>query len=67
MNNSTKARLIMMLDREFDKTVVSIFNKQQLMDKSRSFHEKAKYAAEAAELESYLGTLLTMAEQILEG
>lgn len=67
MNNSTKVRLILMLDREFDETVASILNKQRLMDRSRSFQEKTKYAAEAAELEKYLGTLLTMAEQILEG
>ena len=67
MNNSTKTRLILMLDREFDNTIESIANKQQLMNTSFSYREKAEYAAQAAELEAYAETLLNIALQVLEG
>ena len=52
MDNTT--RLILMLDREFDKTVESIANKKFLMSRTGDFREIATLASEAAELEEYL-------------
>ena len=66
MNNSTKTRLIFMLDREFDKTFENIMNKKKLMDRTGNFKEIATLASEAAELEDYLETLLNMALKIME-
>jgi hypothetical protein len=63
MDNTT--RLILMLDREFDKTVESIINKKALMERTGDFREIATLAAEAAELEEYLGILFNMAQEIL--
>ena len=63
MDNTT--RLIIMLDREFDKTVESIANKKYLMDRTGDFREIAVLASEAAELEEYLETLFNMAQEIL--
>lgn len=64
MDNTT--RLILMLDREFDKTVESLANKKALIDRADSFKEVATLAAEALELEEYLETLFNMALEILE-
>ena len=63
MDNTT--RLILMLDREFDKTVESIANKKFLMSRTGDFREIATLASEAAELEEYLETLFNMAQEIL--
>jgi hypothetical protein len=63
MDNTT--RLILMLDREFDKTVESIANKKKLMDRTSDFRSIAQYASEAAELEEYLEVLFNMAQEIL--
>ncbi len=65
MDNSTKIRLIRMLDREFDKTIESIFNKQKLMERTRDSRAIAQYASAAAELEDYANTLFIMAQKIL--
>jgi hypothetical protein len=66
MKDSVKTKLILMLDREFDKTIDSIATKSALMDRSRSFTQKAQYAQEAAELEEYASVLFNLAQQILE-
>jgi hypothetical protein len=63
MNNTT--RLILMLDREFDKTVESIANKKALMERTGDFRMIAELASEAAELEDYLEILFGMAQEIL--
>ena len=63
MDNTT--RLILMLDREFDKTVTSIANKKALMERTGDFRRIAEYASEAAELEDYLEILFNMAQEIL--
>jgi hypothetical protein len=63
MDNTT--RLILMLDREFDKTVGNIANKKALMERTGNFKEIATLASEAAELEEYLEVLFNMAQEIL--
>lgn len=66
MNNFIKTKLITLLDQEFDKTVASIANIQKLVDRSKSFTEKAKYVARQAQHEEYANTLFALAQQILE-
>ena len=66
MNSFIKTELITLLGQEFDKTVVSIANVQKLVDRSRSFTEKAKHVARQAQLEEYANTLYNLAQQILE-
>jgi hypothetical protein len=56
-----------MLDREFDKTVESIDNKQFLMNKSFCYKEKAEYAEQIVELVEYLEVLYNLAIEIVEG
>ena len=63
MDNTT--RLILMLDREFDKTAESIANKKFLMNRTGDFREIAALASECAELKEYLETLFNMAQEIL--
>ena len=65
MDNTT--RLILMLDREFDKTVEEITYKKRLMERTGNFKRIAELASEAAELEAYLEVLFNMALEIVEG
>ena len=67
MNKFTKANLIMMLDQEFDKTLLAIADKKSKMESTGNFREIATLASEAAELEDYANTLFNMAQEILEG
>ena len=66
MTDTTKAMLIQMLDREFDRTLESIARKNRLIESSRSFAQKARYANEAVELEDYANTLYNLAQAVLE-
>jgi hypothetical protein len=66
MMSSAKMKMIAKLDAEFDEAIFGMLEKQQLMDRSRSFGEKAKHAAEAAELESYANLLFAIAQFVLE-
>ena len=66
MSDTIKVMLIQMLDREFDNTIESIARKNRLIESSRSFTQKARYANEAVELEEYATTLYNLAQQILE-
>ena len=66
MTDTIKAMLIQMLDREFDRTIESIARKNRLIESSRSFAQKARYANEAVELEDYACVLYNMAQEILE-
>ena len=66
MDNFIKTKLITLLDQEFDKTVANIAGIQKLVDRSKSFTEKAKHVARQAQYEEYANTLYNLAQQILE-
>ena len=67
MSEFIKTNLIIMLDREFDRTIARIARKERKIAETPSFREKAKLANEAAELEDYANQLYNMALEILEG
>lgn len=66
MDSFIKTKLIIMLEQEFDKTVANITNIQKLVDRSKSFTEKAKHVVRQAQYEEYANTLFNLAQQILE-
>ena len=67
MSEFIKTNLIIMLDREFDRTIARIARKERKIAETPSFREKSRIAAEAAELEDYANQLYIMAKEILEG
>jgi hypothetical protein len=68
MNGTIKVRLLSMLSKEFNKTIASIQNEQQLLASARpgDLHALHRHIYNVAELTEYANTLVEMALQILE-
>ena len=66
MNTITKAKIINLLDQEFDETCLAYAKAMYALDNSESYREVAENAAEVAELEESLQTIFQIATQIME-
>jgi hypothetical protein len=65
MNDFTVTNLIVMLDREFEKTIEKITRNDQKLEQTGDYREIAKIASENAELSDYANTLFELAQQVL--